>query len=90
MDFFEGLFKKVKNSKKTDEPEGEPYEFCPKCDANLTLQKGYRNDLPYWICKGCGEMLINPEVEGDIAWICDQCGSMLIIIENGPARSAVT
>lgn len=38
MDFFEGLFKKVKNSKKTDEPEGEPYEFCPKCDANLTLQ----------------------------------------------------
>ena len=82
MDFFEGLFKKVKNSKKTDEPEGEPYEFCPKCDANLTLQKGYRNDLPYWICKGCGEMLINPEVEGDIAWICDQCGSMLNIQEG--------
>ena len=82
MDFFEGLFKKVKNSKKTDEPEGEPYEFCPKCDANLTLQKGYRNDLPYWICKGCGEMLINPEVEGDIAWICDQCGSMLNIQES--------
>lgn len=45
MDFFEGLFKKVKNSKKTDEPEGEPYEFCPKCDANLTLQKGYRNEI---------------------------------------------
>ena len=81
MDFFEGLFKKVKNSKKTDEPEGEPYEFCPKCEANLTLQKGYRNDLPYWICKGCGEMLINPAVDADddIAWICDQCGSMLNI-----------
>ena len=27
-------------------------EFCPRCDANLTLQKGYRNDLPYWVCKG--------------------------------------
>ena len=81
MDFLDGLFRKVKNSKKTEEPEGESYEFCPKCDANLTLQKGYRNDLPYWICRGCGEMLINPEVDADddIAWICDQCGSMLNI-----------
>lgn len=57
----------------------EQYEYCPRCDANLTLQKGYVNSLPYWICKGCGEMLINPEVdaEDDIAWICDQCGAML-------------
>lgn len=54
-------------------------EFCPRCDANLTLQKGYRNDLPYWVCKGCGEMLINPRVEADddVAWICDQCESLL-------------
>lgn len=54
-------------------------EFCPRCDANLTLQKGYRNDLPYWNCRGCGEMLINPriETETDIAWICDECKSML-------------
>lgn len=45
----------------------------------LTLQKGYRNDLPYWVCKGCGEMLINPRVEADddVAWICDQCESLL-------------
>lgn len=57
------------------------YEFCPRCDANLTLQKGYNRELPYWICKGCGETLINPEidVEDDIVWICDQCGSMLNI-----------
>ncbi len=55
------------------------YEYCPRCYANLTLQKGYRNDLPYWVCTGCGEMLINPEVEGDIAWICDGCGEMLNI-----------
>lgn len=57
----------------------EQYEYCPRCDANLTLQKGYSNDLPYWVCKGCGEMLINPEVDADddIAWICDHCGAML-------------
>lgn len=57
------------------------YEFCPRCEANLTLQKGYSNELPYWICKGCGEMLINPEVDSDsnIAWICDGCGAMLNI-----------
>ena len=57
------------------------YEFCPRCQANLTLQKGYDNQLSYWICKGCGEMLINPAVESesDIAWICDQCEAMLNI-----------
>ncbi|MDY2606500.1 MAG: protein kinase, partial [Lachnospiraceae bacterium] len=55
------------------------YEFCPRCEANLTLQKGYDNNLSYWVCKGCGEMLINPRVETDtdIAWICDECESML-------------
>ena len=60
------------------------YEFCPRCDANLTLQKGYSNELPFWNCRGCGEMLINPEVEAedDIAWICDGCGTMLNIQEG--------
>lgn len=59
--------------------ENVTYEFCPRCQANLTLQKGYRNDLPYWICKGCGEMLINPEIDSDVSWICDGCGTMLNI-----------
>ena len=31
---------------------GPEYEYCPNCYANLLLQKGFRNDLPYWICKG--------------------------------------
>ncbi len=55
------------------------YEFCTNCDANLTLQKGYSNDLPYWICKGCGQMLINPamDCESDIIWRCDNCGALL-------------
>ena len=51
-----------RRKKETDLPEGYPHEFCPRCEANLTLQKGYDNQLPYWICRGCGEMLINPAV----------------------------
>ena len=49
------------------------FEYCTNCDANLTMQKGYSNELPYWICKGCGEMLINPEIATDtgIIWRCD-------------------
>ena len=79
-----GLFDLLKNKIRYRDSEpaylpGYPHEFCPRCEANITLQKGYSNDLPYWVCKGCGEMLINPEVEGDIAWICDQCEAMLNI-----------
>ncbi|MCR5106939.1 MAG: protein kinase [Lachnospiraceae bacterium] len=57
------------------------YEYCPRCDANLTYQKGYSNDLLYWICKGCGEVLINPEIDtdSDITWFCDGCGELLNI-----------
>ena len=58
------------------------YEYCPRCDANLTLQKGYSSTMPYWVCKGCGEMLINPEIDSDVAWICDSCGQMLNIQEG--------
>lgn len=58
----------------TDE---EKYEYCPRCNATLSFQKGYSPELNYWICKGCGEMLINSNVESDIAWICDGCGTML-------------
>lgn len=54
------------------------YEFCPRCEANLTFQKGYDNSLPYWICRGCGEMLINPELDtGDTIWLCDECEALL-------------
>ena len=56
-------------------------EFCPRCQADLTLQKGFDNTLPYWVCRGCGEMLVNPDVdfESGIAWICDECSAMLNI-----------
>ena len=65
----------------SEQTDNQEYEYCPRCNANLTLQKGYRNDLPFWNCLGCGEMLINPDVdtETNIAWICDGCGKMLNI-----------
>lgn len=70
----------IENNRNSEESD-DSYEFCPRCDANLTLQKGYSNNLPFWNCLGCGEMLINPSVEtdSDIAWICDGCGKMLNI-----------
>ena len=61
-----------------NEDNTSQYEFCPRCDANLTFQKGYDNTLPYWICRGCGEMLINPELDtGGIIWLCDECEALL-------------
>lgn len=80
MSFWDVIINKIKyKSQPALVSEGDEYEFCPRCEANLTLQKGYSNELPFWNCRGCGEMLINPNVEADdnIAWICDCCGTML-------------
>ena len=82
MGFIKELGKKIRYNFVTPKPSEETHEFCPRCDANLTLQKGYRNDLPFWTCRGCGEMLINPAVENDNVWICDNCGTTLNI-QNG-------
>lgn len=81
MGLFDTFIKKIKYRNTETLAAGPAYEFCPRCDANLTLQKGYSNELPFWNCRGCGEMLINPEVdaEDDIVWICDGCGTMLNI-----------
>lgn len=80
MGLVDSFIRKIKYRDKVPESIiGYPHEFCPRCDANITMQRGYSNDLPYWICKGCGEMLINPKVPGNIAWICDQCEAMLNI-----------
>ena len=79
-----GIFGKIKYRDRQKEEPGKFHEFCPYCEANLTLQKGYSNDLPCWICKGCGRTLINPNVPDDsgISWICDKCGAMLNIQEG--------
>lgn len=71
MNIFAKLFRRKSNA------VYDTYEYCIFCNANLTLQKGYSNDLPHWVCKGCGEMLINPELEDEIVWICDECGANL-------------
>ena len=46
FDFFSDLFGS-KESKEESKDEGEEYEYCPRCNANLTFQKGYDNTLPY-------------------------------------------
>ena len=71
----ENLF--LRRGFKSAEGEGATDEFCPRCHATLALQKGYDPNLKYWICKGCGEMLINPEIESDIVWFCDGCGAVM-------------
>lgn len=57
------------------------YQYCPRCDANLTMQRDYSADLPYWTCLGCGEMLINPDLDSDsdTVWVCDECEEILNI-----------
>lgn len=73
-DFLFNTYLKIKYGK--DSPIEE---FCTRCQASLPMQKGYSSDLPYWVCKGCGEMLINPTVEeeDDIVWMCDGCGDVM-------------
>ena len=86
FDFFNNKHKKI-NSSGYDQGD-DIQEFCPRCQATLNYQKGYSNELPYWICKGCGEMLINPDVPDDdnISWICDGCEAMLNIQEGFSAE----
>ncbi len=77
MSLFDGLLNKLNKKSQQVDSHDNWYEYCPHCYANLTLQKGYDPSLKYWECKGCGQMLINPDVEGDIVWICDECGSVM-------------
>jgi hypothetical protein len=77
MGLFDELKNKIRPKSNTPEAMDNTYEYCPNCDANLTLQKGYDPSLNYWVCKGCGEILMNPKVEGDIVWICDDCGEIM-------------
>ncbi len=73
MSFLDNTWVKIFKGNTTE----EYFEFCPYCYANLTLQKGYESSLNYWVCKGCGQLLINPAIESDIVWICDECGSIM-------------
>ena len=59
-------------------------EYCPNCNAILKKQKGFNPNLNYWVCKKCGEQLINPDSNKkrspkypDVVWYCDNCGAIL-------------
>lgn len=67
----------TRNEDLSNDQDNEIYEYCIRCNANLNLQKGYDFSLRYWVCRGCGQMLINPEAESDIVWICDECGAVM-------------
>ena len=73
------IFKNIRKKNRISYVTDDEYEYCRYCEANLTLQKGYSNDLPYWVCKGCGQMLINPNLntDSDIIWTCDGCETLL-------------
>lgn len=76
---YEKYIKNIRKKNRISYVTDDEYEYCRYCEANLTLQKGYSNDLPYWVCKGCGQMLINPNLntDSDIIWTCDGCETLL-------------
>ena len=93
MGFIDSFIKKItttnRNNVESDnndylvtDPNDYPTEYCMRCYADLERQKGFRKDLPYWVCRGCGEMCINPDAPSDIVWICDKCGATLNL-QNG-------
>ena len=52
---------------------GDPmtlHETCPICDRDLTLQEGFYGEVPYWVCKGCKETLVNPFYEDYQECLC--------------------
>lgn len=76
MSVFDNLLRKIKYGRLTPDDE-QFHQYCPRCEADLTMQKGYDSSLRHWVCLGCGEMLINPEDNSRAVWSCDGCGAFL-------------
>ena len=60
----------------------ERYSYCKNCSSILELQEGFDENSEVYICKECGEQLLNPsgycgERFPNIIWYCDKCGSVL-------------
>lgn len=80
---------KVKQKKESDyrkpiigEKKELPEYFCPKCNADLTKQKGFNPNRSFWRCIKCGQELYGDDVyEGErfpeVTWHCDECGALL-------------
>lgn len=59
-----------------------PIEYCTNCNADLFHQRGFDPSRGYWICKGCGQLLTNPDdprfdSPSGIYWFCDKCNDFL-------------
>lgn len=81
MGYLKYIISRIRGNNQKSGSTYETYEYCPRCNADLTWQKGYDTEAPYCICKNCGEMLINPnfETDSDIIWRCDGCETLLNI-----------
>ena len=57
--------------------------YCTNCEAQLDKQLGFSEKDPYWQCRSCGTMLVNPNINihdecfPDILWFCNGCGELL-------------
>ncbi len=72
------------------ESEVETEYYCPNCNADLTKQKGFDPNSHIWTCRGCGELLYDDtvcgDVFGDVIWRCDSCGSILNVQQDFTER----
>ena len=73
---------KKKRNKEKKELEEKPEFFCPKCEADLTKQKGFDPKRSFWKCIKCGQNLYGDDVyDGErfpgVMWHCDECGALL-------------
>ena len=60
----------------------ERYSYCKNCGSILELQEGFDENAEVYVCKECGEHLLNPsgycgERFPDVIWYCDECGAVL-------------
>ena len=65
--------------------------YCTNCMSVLAKQPGFSRRETHWFCKGCGELLINPDVEDSmfqentyppVLDFCDECFELLNV-QNG-------
>ena len=54
-----------------------PTDYCTSCFADLTKQEGFDRTAPYWVCTGCRQVLIRPDLDWKVIWKCDGCNDLL-------------
>ena len=56
--------------------------YCPNCDAILSEQVGFDQNIGVWNCLKCGQLLMDEDLyDGDnfngVLWYCDNCKELL-------------